>query len=499
MTTSQLVGTIRDTAGNGITGKLTIKLNAPIIDVTPSPDAVNYMKPVTYSITSGNLNAANVNLLKNDECTYNFSFTYNQNTLILYLNGSEYTGFYHIHTDSNYYTGEIHDGSSQLLTPYQRAVTVSLFDPFDAHVLTSFGSTFEWSSLVPSNVNASNIDTSLYYIAQLITQTSALLQSLVQGIYNPRGNYNNSTLYSKGDVVFDAGTLGSYWYIYPTPSTGIPLSNTTYWQLLITSTEVTGGAVDFSPVFMNDAFGGSWDGVVNKAPNADVLYDKLLTLASLNDATFVSLKAPTKSVGTNTTDVATMAALNQALAAYSPPATTTAANLTVDDVTNKIVNARTLKNMINRIAVAEERQSQGSNGGAITGGFKNRNMNTLVSNTNGASSGITGGYIQVPAGKYWVEGWSIVCGVDRNRPVLVDSAGNFLLLGESAETGNRTYQITYRGNSRADIKGYLEVAAFTNLTIRHYAETTGTATDSGKACSYAGSEIFAQLAIWKLE
>lgn len=498
MSSSQLVGTIADTTGTGVSGTLTIKLNAPLIDTSATPDKVYYPKPDVYAVTNGVLNTLNINLLRSDEVTYNFSFTYTVTTLILYLNGVEYTGAYHMDGGS-YYTGEVHTGvGEQLLVPYNRPTQVNLFDPFDAHILESSGATVEWASLQPSNVNFSNIDTSLYYIAQLITQTSALLQSLVAGIYNPRGNYSAATSYSKGDVVYDPGTKGSYWYVFPTPSTGTPLTDTTHWQILITSTEVTGGSVDFSPVFLNTAYGAGWNGIVNKSPTADVLFDKIETLASLSNATFTVLKAPTQAVGTNTTDVATMQALQQALTAYTPPAPTTAPDIALTDVSSKIINSRILKRLLTRVAVAEERVSQGSNGGAIVGGFKNRNLNTMVVNLESTSVGLTSGYIQLSPGKYWVEGYSAVCGVDRNRCVLVDSSGNFLLLGTSEETGNRGYQLSYRGNNWGMVRGYIETSSTINITIRHYVETAGNSADSGKASNFAGSEIFAQLCVWKL-
>lgn len=498
MPTSQIVGTIADTDGTGVTGKLYVKLNAPLIDTTTTPDTVRYSKPEVYTITSGNLNTAAINLLRSDETTYNFSFTYEVTETVYYLNGAVYTGDRH-NDSGTWFTGAAHPTSGeQALTVQNRVTEVSLFDPFDAHILESSGATVEWASLQPSNVNFSNIDTSLYYIAQLITQTSALLQSLVTGIYNPRGNYSAGTSYNKGDVVYDPGTKGSYWYIFPTASTGTPLTDTAHWQILITSTEVTGGSVDFSPVFMNDAYGASWNGITNKAPNADVLYDKIQTLASLADATFTILKAPTKSLGTSTTDVASTAFVQAALGAYTPPAPTTAPDIAISDISSKIINSRILKQILTRFAVAEERQPQGSSGGVITGGFKNRNLNTMVTNLNSTSVGLTGGYMQLTAGKYWVEGKSVVSGVDRNRAILVDSSGVFLSLGLSQETGNRGYQLSYRGNNIAEVIGYLEITATTNITIRHYVETTGNTADSGKPSNFGGAEVFAQLCVWKI-
>ena len=44
----------------------------------------------------------------------------------------------------------------------------------------------------------------------------------------PQGDYNATTEYKYGDWVNANG--GSYGYIYPTPSTGVPLTDTTHWQ-----------------------------------------------------------------------------------------------------------------------------------------------------------------------------------------------------------------------------------------------------------------------------
>jgi len=46
--------------------------------------------------------------------------------------------------------------------------------------------------------------------------------------FAPKGDYNAATEYKHGDWVSANG--GSYGYIYPPPSTGVPVPDTTHWQ-----------------------------------------------------------------------------------------------------------------------------------------------------------------------------------------------------------------------------------------------------------------------------
>lgn len=514
----KIVGIIADTDGSGITGKLKITLNAPLIDLTTTPDTVRYMKPDVYDVNNGNLANVSQNsvaipggivLQPTNEPTYRFEYTYPSTVKVFYLaDGSEYKGAVHLHTDSKYYTGEIHSSQSQLLTPFDRQEWVNLFEPFNAGIPDI--AQIEWSALQHSSVNASNVDTSLYYVAQLMTQ-GTLLQAILGGIYTPKGDWDINTIYNRGDVVYYAPSKGSYWYVSYAPSAGNLPTNQQFWMKVVEGTEISGGSIDPTTVLLNQAFGLTWDNVTNKAPTADVLYDQLSKYALLADATFQSLKAPTRAVGTNTTDVATMAALQAALAAFTPPASTTAPNLpsitpipvSGGDAT-KIVNAYSLGIILKRYAKIQEETTPGSNGG-IGGATNLRYLEFVKAN---AVNNLTGTenilepsppYAELKAGTYIVKGRAASCGTDGTRLNVVDSAGNILIYGESAHTGLTGYQIGYIGNTWTEVTGKISLGSTTRIGLRHLFQTSGNSADKGKASGRGGNEIFATLEVWKID
>lgn len=511
MATTQVVGTIQGTETELITGTLTIRLDAPLVDESTTPDAVHYPKIQKHTVTNGNLNTAvpPINLIRNDEVTYYASFTYVVTDLILYLDGVEYAkvdynglksgGPWHTYTDSKKYTGEVHSAQSKLLAEYSRQSDIPLFDPFHFHILTTYGATIEWSQLQHSNINTSNIDTSAYFISTLLKDLYGNI--LVAGLMNPRGDYNGGTTYKKYDVVSYPSDNSVYWYINETPLAGNIPTNTTYWMRLIQGTNITPSPIDPTSVLIADSFGSSWDGVTNKAPTANALYDQMIKYALLQDATFASLKAPTKNPSTNTTDVATTAFVQNAVGSITvPPATTAPGISDTGDNSTKIVNTNFLKRVLMRYCKAINQLNQGTAGGTISGGFALRNLNVLSVDDTEVTNGLTGGYIQLKPGFYHVEAYSCVSAVGQNRAILISSDGTFLILGTSENAAGNGYETRLRGNCWSRICGEISIGATTNIGIRHYAEITGINSEElGRAANRGGPEIFASIEVWRLD
>nr|WP_288835534.1 hypothetical protein [uncultured Flavobacterium sp.] len=522
---TKLIGIIKDSIGNPVTGYLTVKLNAPLIDISTDPDSVHYNLEYTYKVIDGDLEdvetvdgtpiAAGIELLPTDEPTYNFSFKYESTILELYLDGKVYAsiypngestgGDYHqfnvIGDDPDlglrYYTGAVHSEDSELLEEFNRVNRLALFEPFNTNIPDEVE--LEWSELQHSSVNTSNINTSLQHIARLLTVGSNL-QSLVSGIYNPLGDWNGSTEYNRGDVVYYDSTKGSYWYISYTPTTGTLPTNTTYWQKLVEGTEIGGVSADF---LLDTIFGVGWNGVTNKAPTADKLYDYLVTLAKLDEAaTFTtSLQAPTRSLGDNTTHVATTAHLQAALSALTVPPATTAP--TIEQISNNtnIINAVTLKRITNMFARVTEEKPQNDSGGSGQGW---RNLEFIKENSIYNSAGsvnmisVNPPYVTVKAGRYRVWGRAASCATQGTRLDVRTSTGVTLIQGDSEHNGLGDFQISYHGNVWSKVSGVINLSSETNIGLYHSFSLFGNSNDRGRPCGRGGNEIYAVLELQRI-
>lgn len=510
---TKIVGIIADTSGTGLTGKLTVKLNAPLIDRSTTPDTVKYMKPDIYDVTNGDLGTVKQNnvvvpggidLQPSSEPTYQFSFTYTKiETQYFLADGSRYIGSVHLHTDSKWYTGLVHSTQSQLLTQQDVSSDVELFEPFNAGIPNT--AQIEWADLQHSSINYSNIDTSLYNIAQLLTQ-GTLVQSLVTNIYNPKGVWLNTTQYSKGDVVYYTPEKGSYWYINNVPSSGNLPTNPAYWQQLISATEVVGGGADPTTVLLNQAFGVTWDGVINKAPTADVIYDQLVKYALLSGATFGSIQVPTRAVGENSLHAANMTAIRQALAAFVPPSSTTAPNISsINPIppNTEIVNANVLLMSQRRYAKIQEEKVQGQAGGQ--GSASNTRYLEFVKEN--AVNNISGSenilepippWAELKAGVYRVRGQACCCGVGGTRLDVINSSGGILIQGKSGHTGMEGYQASVLPNYWVTVEGRVSFDVATRIGLRHLIQTSGISTDLGRPCNRGGNEVYAVLEVWRM-
>lgn len=505
MATSQIVGTIKGSVGELISGKFITKLDAPLVDSSTTPDSIHYPKEQVHVVTNGNLNTAvpTITLNRSDEVTYTFRFTYTVTDLILYLDGIEYAkqdynglktgGPWHTHTDTFKYTGEVHSAQSELLTTFNRQYDLDLFNPFHAHILTTYGTTVEWSELQHSSINTSNIDTSAFFIAGLIVERYK--NQLVSELLVPRGDWLAGTVYNKNDVVRYPSDNNAYWYINDVSSSGNLPTNTTYWMLIIEGSDVTPDPIDPSTVILDTAYGVAWNGVTNKAPSADKIYDEMVGLARLADATFGILKAPTKGPSTNTTDVATTAFVQTAVSGISVPPATTAPNVDLWLRDTKIVNMNTLHKVTTKVAYATSEKIPGQDGGPAGSSISQRLLTNLLVNFNGCSNGLTSGYIQVPPGVYEISAGAATCGGNNHRLLLRSSTGVDLILGGSRATDNRGYQLSYLGNDWAEVNGYVESASTINLGLFHYIETRGSSTDFGRACFSGGNEIYAWIKV----
>ncbi|MDZ8259446.1 hypothetical protein [Nostoc sp. ChiQUE01b] len=219
---TQIVGTLNDSAGNGITGKLIVVLAGSLIDDTTSPDTIYLPQSYTFTITAG---ALDITLPQSEtsRITYNFQF-FKTNT----------------------------DGS--LIEP--------ALNNFNALVPNL--SPVQFASLTPTGITNDVLDTGALRTARLIASTPALAQSI--GGPFPQGVYNPSTTYKFRDLV----TYLNRTYISKdlNPITGVVPTNTISWMNI--PIEPNGS------LLLGDAtpYGTSWNGS-GLAASQNSIYDEI--------------------------------------------------------------------------------------------------------------------------------------------------------------------------------------------------------------------------------
>lgn len=509
---TRIIGSIADSTGIPITGYLTVKLNAPMINETPNPDQVRYTKPTRYKLQSGSFDdvrdelgnsmAGGIQLVPSNEPTYQFSYEYEVTKLELYLDGVLYTGDYH-KEGSNYYTGVVNFAGRQQLTPYNRITLESLFEPINTSIPDQ--ATIEWSKLQHSSINTSNINTSAYFIAGLVASDYAKEISL--NLATPKGNWNISTVYQTFDVVFNPGDNGTYWYINDNPSSGNPVTDSLYWMKIGQASSGGSTGIQPSDVLLDLVFGTGWQTESGKAPVASRLFTQLSKYAELTNTPYFTNNARgiTRNVGDNTDHFATTGFIQAALNSYAPPPSTTAPDINLTDKSLKIVNSNTLKNVLSRITSLSEERSSGTNGGIAVSGWNTRALNTYY--YNGGSNVIPdfpGIVFTLEANaQYWIEAWACVCGVGKHRLFICQNNSptfTILLRGRSMNTGMEGYQLNVVPNDYAHLSGRYNVGASPiQCVLRHWVQTVGRAEDLGKATSIGGNEIYSQVNIFRID
>lgn len=282
---TQIVGTLRDSANNLLSGQLQVTLDAPLVDTSTNPSSLLVASTYTATITNGAI-AINLPQSQTSNLTYHFVF----NTLsafeqFYFNNGNLYVGATHQHTDGNYYTGTIHTTDSQLLN---RVVTQSPTPVFDFHAIVPNVATVDFASLLPTGITTDILDTSLQRLADILT-SNINYRTLIQGGPTPRGAYSQTQYYIYGDLVTYSG--GSYVYIYPLSTVGnVPTvnSNNTYWQLIAAQGN-TGAGTTGNP---NAYDAAAWQNQVD-APSRGTVRDIIEQLARVSQlANYALLNSP---------------------------------------------------------------------------------------------------------------------------------------------------------------------------------------------------------------
>lgn len=239
----QILGTILDSGGSPLTGKLRVTLSGTMVDTSPDPDIITVVEPKLFTITSGVLN---INLQESEtkKITYRFEF-------------------FKV------------DGDGNLIEPAL----------LDFYALVPNSTPVPIGSLIPTGMVNDVLDTRALRIAQIIAADPNLSANI--GGPFPRGDWNSGTTYRFRDLVVYLNR--TYIFRSTTPAVGIPPTNSAYWMLI--PVEPTGNLILGSA----EPYGTSWNGS-GLAASQNSIYTKIesitsdLTLkANVNTPTFTGV------------------------------------------------------------------------------------------------------------------------------------------------------------------------------------------------------------------
>ncbi len=224
---SQIVGTLLDSAGNPLTGKLVVVLAGNLIDASTTPDTIYLPQSYTFDIVDGDLD---IDLYESEtsRVTYNFQF---------------------FKTDTE---GEI--------------IEPALIK-FDALVPNT--SPVQFASLTPTGFVNDVIDTGAIRISRIISTTPALSQNI--GGPFPQGAYNPATTYKFRDLV----TYLNRTYISKdlNPIKGVAPTVTSSWMNIPVEPDGSLILADDTP------YGVAWNNS-GKSASQDAVYDEVESVKS---------------------------------------------------------------------------------------------------------------------------------------------------------------------------------------------------------------------------
>jgi hypothetical protein len=280
-----ITGTIKDSGGLPIaTGILRVKLDAPLVDTSTTPDSLHTQAPREFAITNGALPAIDLPESGARQITYEFTLFSTATVYTFYFaDGSRYDGPTVLHTDSKWYTGYTKRPESQEL---DRVATTERTQIDQFHTIVPNQASVEYTQLIPTRISTDTLPSAVRQIADILVSTPAYRNQL-RGGPNPQGTYSPTIFYQLDDQVELDGS--SYIYINKISTQGNQPPNATYWQLLAargaTGTGTSGNSTPYNATTWNTQ---------TDAPSRGAVRNIIETLAKLTDiANLASIISPT--------------------------------------------------------------------------------------------------------------------------------------------------------------------------------------------------------------
>jgi len=393
-----------------VSGGLTVKLDAPIIDTSTTPDSLYTQTERSFPIANGLLptNGATQGITLPQTATKNttYSFTVYQSTTAptyYFQDGRYYDGISHLYTDGFYWSGVSHSTASIRLDRVDTTAQTIVIATF--HAIVPNVAQVDFAQLLPVRVSTDKLPTTIQELAGVLVNTPQYLALLTQVHW--QGTYNPLQLYAEYDQVFYAGS--GWIFINSVPTVGQTPStiNTAYWNVLASKGDPGGTGGQDTPFDATGWLGQTW------APTANALRNYLVTLATQAQLATYAPKATPQL--TAPTLLANPANSDRSLAIPSTQwvgsnfATLDSATLTgniavplaaVADVSNKPVSTQALANYVaanNLLStvyfIARKTDSQ-----ALISGSNTIVYSSKIADTNNAFNLATGTFT-VPTGK----------------------------------------------------------------------------------------------------
>lgn len=257
-----ITGKICDSAGQPLTGVLTVTLDAPM--ASGATQMTLYAR--SFTVLNGDLTAANINVPASyaQQTTYRIKY-------VTVSDGVELTWL-------------------------------------DFHCLVPAEASVPLSQLTPTGVVAETLDTSIRRIANLLITDPVYLSKLTGFTYV--GDWRDDTLYYRGNVTKYDGS--SYIYIAANPSIGNLVTDNAYWQLVASKGDTGSGTTGNDTPYNATTWLGQTD-APSRNSIRNVLESQFLKTSTANLAQYAPL-ANAAFTGTPTAPVPTELATTTQLA-----------------------------------------------------------------------------------------------------------------------------------------------------------------------------------------
>lgn len=271
---SQILGTLLDSAGFPLTGKLRVSLTGTLVNDIDTPDSINLTKPHLFDITNGVINI-DLDESETSKVTYRFEF-------------------------------------------FETDVDDNLIEPalLDFYALVPNLSPIQFASLTPTGMVNDVLDTGALRVARIISSNPNLAANI--GGPFPKGNWSAGTTYIYRDLVNYLNR--TYISKSITPITGVLPTDTNYWMNIPVEPNGTLILGDDTP------YGVAWSGS-GLATSQNAVYDAIQTVnssialkANLISPTFTgTVIVPNQTAGSNNTRAANTAYVDSGLVnAFKP-------------------------------------------------------------------------------------------------------------------------------------------------------------------------------------
>lgn len=168
-------------------------------------------------------------------------------------------------------------------------------------------------------------------------------------------------------------------------------------------------------------------------------------------------------------------------------------------VAGNVLTAAQLNGVVDNfqdIAIFNETQSSGTNGGTpTTGSYVKRTLNTTVLN-NISGCSIASSVITLPAGTYMVIASCPQFEANTNRARVYDTTNSAVLVQGQNATGSATDNV----GGNALVNGVFTIAGSTNIELQHRVSNASAdpTLGYGIACSFGDNEIYSQIMIARI-